>query len=92
VVAVGARTGGGRRLVVIVKKRSELRDRKDTSRALLRAGHDKSGVVSGAAVAAAHERSKNACVEESHRLQVDTDAIGATLESGVDALSYLGGG
>jgi hypothetical protein len=92
VADVGARAGGGRRLVVVVKKRSELRDRKDTSRALLRAGHDKSGVVIGAAAAATHERSKNACVEEGHRLQVHTDARGATLESGLDALTYLRGG
>ena len=89
---MGARQGGGRRLGVIVKKSSELRDCKHTSRALVRAGHDKSGVVRGAAAAAAHERSKNARVEEANRVQVDADAIGATLESGVDALSHLRGG
>ena len=85
-------SGVTRRLAVIVKKSSELRDCKHTSGALVRAGHDKSGVVSGAAVAAAHDRSKNARVEKGHRVQVDTDPIGATPESLVDALSHLRGG
>lgn len=85
-------SGGGRRLVVIVEKSSELRDRKHTSRALVRAGHDQSGVVSGAAATAAHERSKKARVQERHRVQVDTNAADASLESGVDAPCHLGGG
>lgn len=85
-------SGVTRRLAVIVEKSSELRECKHTSGALVRAGHDKSGIVSGAAAAAAHERSKNARVEKGHRVQVDTDAIGATAESLVDALGHLRGG